>query len=193
MRDLIMNFDVPDDERVLETYKLYKSDYIIENQKEIVRVADICHSALLDDGFSDTTWSYYLYNIFMVATPSVYFLEIYKTLISIIKENIPDQQVYLQAWLNFHNYDEVLDWHDHSAPYHGYISIEPQDTTTEFTDWEIKNECGNIYFGRGNISHRVVNNSKYTGKRITIGYDVVPATCFPGDIPANNHGLIPIL
>lgn len=48
------------------------------------------------------------------------------------------KKIWMQAWLNYHDHDQVLDWHNHSAPYHGYISIEPQDTTTEFGDWEIK-------------------------------------------------------
>jgi hypothetical protein len=81
----------------------------------------------------------------------------------------------------------------YAAPYHGYISIEPQDTTTEFCDWEVKNESGNIYFGRGNVRHRVVNNSFYTGKRITIGYDVIPESSFEYLYPTKQYGNIPII
>jgi len=147
---------------------------------------------LISDGFGDTTWSYYLYNIFGVSSPSFHFLQIYKKLTEIIKENV-EEQCFLQAWLNYHDYDQVLDWHNHSSPYHGYISIEPQDTTTEFGDWQIKNECGNIYFGRGNVRHRVVNNSHYSGKRITIGYDVIPYSVMDPNRITKQYGAIPIL
>ena len=175
-----------------ESFKIYKFDYIKQNQAEIIRVADICHSSLVSDGFHDTTWTYHLYNIFSVASPNIHFLNIYKKLVDIIKENV-DGQSFLQAWLNFHDHDQVLDWHDHSSPYHGYISLEPQDTKTEFEEWSIDNECGNIYFGEGNIMHRVVNNSYYTGKRITIGFDVIPASCMDCSKPTKQYGAIPIL
>lgn len=176
-----------------QDYKLYKFDYIKENQAEIIKVASFCHQSLLSDGFGDTTWNYYLYNIFSVSSPSIHFWNIFKKLNDIIRENIKEDKVWMQAWLNYHNYDQVLDWHNHSAPYHGYVSIEPQDTTTEFGDWNIENEVGNIYFGRGNIRHRVVNNSKYSGKRITIGFDVMPESCYDLNMPTKNYGSIPLL
>lgn len=175
-----------------ESYKIYKFEYIKENQSEIINIANQCHDTLISDGFGDTTWSYYLYNIFGVSSPSFHFLQIYKKLVEIIKENV-EEQCFLQAWLNYHDYDQVLDWHNHSSPYHGYISIEPQDTTTEFGDWQIKNECGNIYFGRGNVRHRVVNNSHYSGKRITIGYDVIPYSVMDPNRITKQYGAIPIL
>lgn len=175
-----------------ESYKIYKFEYIKENQSEIINIANQCYDSLISDGFGDTTWSYYLYNIFGVSSPSFHFLQIYKKLTEIIKENV-EEQCFLQAWLNYHNYDQVLDWHNHSSPYHGYISIEPQDTTTEFSDWQIKNECGNIYFGRGNVRHRVVNNSHYSGKRITIGYDVIPYSVMDPNRITKQYGAIPIL
>ena len=177
---------------MIESYRIYKFEYIKENQSEIINIANQCYDSLISDGFGDTTWSYYLYNIFSVSSPSFHFLQIYKRLVEIIKENI-EEQCFLQAWLNYHDHDQVLDWHNHSAPYHGYISIEPQDTTTEFSDWQIKNECGNIYFGRGNVRHRVVNNSYYSGKRITIGYDVIPSSAMDLNRMTKQYGAIPIL
>ena len=178
-----------------ENYKIYKHDYIIENQSEIIKTAVICHDSLLSDGFGDTTWSYYLYNIFSVTSPSIHFWNIFKHLRGIIKENVPDERCWFQAWLNFHDHDQVLDWHNHSAPWHGYIALEPQDTTTEFGDWEVKNETGNIYFGRGNVRHRVVNDSYYTGKRLTIGYDVIPESTFdnPTVRATKQYGAMPLL
>ena len=80
----------------------------------------------------------------------------------------------MQSWLNFHKHDEVLDWHNHTWPYHGYICIEPQETTTVFEEYEIKNEIGNIYFGSGFKPHKVRNDTQFDGIRMTIGFDVLP-------------------
>ena len=178
---------------MIDNYKIYKFDYIKENQSDIIRVADICHSNLVSEGFGDTTWSYYLYNIFSASSPSLHYYRIFKKLRDIIREHVKEEHIWLQAWLNMHDHDTVLDWHNHTAPYHGYISIEPQDTTTQFEDWEVVNECGNIYFGNGNVRHRVVNNSHYTGKRITIGYDVIPESAFEHSYPTAQYGAIPLL
>jgi len=176
-----------------DDYNIYKFDYIKENQSEIIHTAVQCYDALISDGFGDTTWSYYLYNIFSVSSPSFCYWNIFKRLRDIIRENVKEEKIWMQAWLNYHDHDQVLDWHNHSAPYHGYISIEPQDTTTEFEDWQIKNEVGNIYFGKGNVRHRVVNNSYYTGKRITIGYDVIPESAFEHARPTKQYGAMPLL
>ena len=161
---------------MVEDYKIYKFDYIKDNQPEIIETAILCRDGLLQDGFGDTTWSYYLYNIFSVSSPSLHYLNIFRRLRDIIRENVKEENIWLQAWLNVHDYDTVLDWHNHTAPYHGYIAIEPQDTTTEFENWEVKNECGNIYFGHGNVRHRVVNNSHYSG---TVSYThlTLPTIC----------------
>jgi hypothetical protein len=178
----------------MDNYKLYHFDYIKENQLEIIEDIKKSHSNLIQDGISDSTWKYYLYNIFGVTSPSLHFYHIFKELRRIIFDNVNNDQIWLQSWLNFHNQNEILDWHNHRAPYHGYVCIEPQDTTTEFeTGWNIINECGNIYFGEGNIQHRVVNNSSYSGKRITLGYDVVTEECLNDYSPTQNYGLIPLL
>jgi|TARA_B100000035_G_scaffold48592_1_gene37108 hypothetical protein len=176
-----------------ENYKIYKHDYIIENQSEIIKTAVMCHDSLLSDGFGDTTWSYYLYNIFSVSSPSLHYLNIFRKLRDVIRENVKEENIWLQAWLNVHEHNTVLDWHNHSAPFHGYIALEPQDTTTEFEDWSIKNETGNIYFGNGNVRHRVVNDSYYSGKRFTIGFDVIPGSVFEYAYPTKQYGAMPLL
>ena len=178
---------------MVEDYKIYKFDYIKNNQPEIIETAILCRDGLLQDGFGDTTRSYYLYNIFSVSSPSLHYLNIFRRLRDIIRENVKEENIWLQAWLNVHDYDTVLDWHNHTSPYHGYIALEPQDTTTQFENWEVKNECGNIYFGHGNVRHRVVNNSHYSGKRITIGFDVMPASLFQHNRPTKQYGAMPLL
>ena len=102
--------------------------------------------------------------------------------------------MWMQCWMNMHNPKEVLGWHDHQFPYHGYVSIDPKDSITQFKEdnlrYEIKNEVGNIYFGPGwKRMHRVVVNSEYDGPRITLGFDIVLEPTLPDD----QFSIIPLL
>ena len=87
---------------MVEDYKIYKFDYIKDNQPEIIETAILCRDGLLSDGFGDTTWSYYLYNIFSVSSPSLHYLNIFRRLRDIIRENVKEENIWLQAWLNVH-------------------------------------------------------------------------------------------
>jgi hypothetical protein len=175
-------------------YTLLNFDYIKENQKEIIQELKISQNNLNSFGVFDPTKAYIYYNIFGVSSPSKHMYVIFKKIRDIIREKIPNEMIWIQSWLNYQDYDEVLDWHNHSSSWHGYISIEPQDTVTQFEDWEIENECGNIYFGPGKHLHRVVNKSNYSGKRITIGYDIILDTDYTGMVlPTENFGAIPLL
>ena len=80
--------------------------------------------------------------------------------------------MWMQAWLNYHNHDQVLGWHNHDWDYHGYISIDPKNTVTEFRDYKIENKVGQIYFGLGQREHRVVCLDEFSDTRLTIGFDV---------------------
>ena len=84
--------------------------------------------------------------------------------------------------------DQVLKWHNHSWPCHGYISIDPKMTKTVFEGYEITNEVGNIYIGAGNRQHCVEVLEPFTAPRITIGFDVTDVPNIPGGI----FSLIPI-
>ena len=79
---------------------------------------------------------------------------------------------WFQSWLNFHSKDDVLDWHNHKWPYHGYICIDPKNSRTIFENYSIKNEIGNIYLGRGHRKHKVEVLEDYDDFRITIGFDI---------------------
>ena len=83
--------------------------------------------------------------------------------------------------------EDVLPWHDHAWPIHGYISIRPFNTTTVFEDFEIQNEVGNVYIGPGYMKHKVVVNEPFTTPRLTIGFDLLHE---PSRYSAN-LGLIP--
>lgn len=152
------------------SYFLYTSNYIVENQSHFINQCDYFKKNFPE---KDTTWTYDKYNIFSLTSGSIFFFNLFKEFKKIIRENINNEYIWFQSWMNYHKENEVLDWHDHYWDYHGYISIDPKDTTTEFEDYSIENKVGQIYFGPGNRKHRVVVNNPYLGNRITIGYDIM--------------------
>jgi hypothetical protein len=175
-------------------YTLFNFDYIKENQQEIIQELKISQNNLEKYGIFDATKAYIYYNVFGLTSPSKHMYTIFQKLREIVREKFPNEMIWIQSWLNYQDYDQVLSWHNHTSSWHGYISIEPQDTITEFEGWVIENECGNIYFGPGNVMHRVVNNSNYPGKRITIGYDIILEQDYTGLVlPTENFGAIPLL
>lgn len=176
------------------SYTLFYFDYIKQNQQEIIKDLKTSQNNLNKYGVFDTTKSYIYYNIFGVSSPSKHLYVIYKKIRELVRDKFPNGMIWIQSWLNYHDFDEVLGWHNHSSSWHGYVSIEPQDTITEFENWSIENECGNIYFGPGTHRHRVVNNSNYTGKRITIGFDIMLENDYTGMVlPTENFGAIPLI
>lgn len=151
-----------------DDYVLHTIDYIVQNKKEIVKQCDFIKT-LYEENLTE---NYHRYNLFSITSGSVYFHQIYKCFRNFIFDNLPDRRIWFQSWLNYHKEDEVLDWHTHAWDYHGYISIDPKDTTTEFDEYEIDNKVGQIYFGRGYRNHRVNVKTSYPGPRITIGFDI---------------------
>lgn len=150
-------------------YKLFQSNYIVDHQQAFI---DQCQEIKLSFNGEDTTASYYKYNLFAITSGSIYFYNLFKELRNTIRQEIPNKPLWFQAWVNMHTQDKVLDWHDHAWDYHGYISIDPKDTTTEFKEYTIINKAGQIYFGPGRRLHRVNVLTPYNGDRITIGYDI---------------------
>lgn len=150
-------------------YKLFQSSYIVDNQQSFINQSLELQSIYKD---KDTTSTYYEYNIFSITAGSIYFYNLYKELRDIIRGEIKEGPLWMQAWINLHKEDQVLDWHNHDWDYHGYISIDPKNTITEFEGYNIKNQVGQIYFGPGNRLHRVKVTDPFDGTRITIGYDV---------------------
>ena len=153
-----------------EMYKIYKSDVIINNQNQVIDDLTYIKNKNLFDNY---TWDYYKYNIFFLNPNSVVLNKLCVELKKIIRDYLKtDEPLWFQSWLNFHYEDEVLQRHTHEWPYHGYISVQPHDTTTIFDEYKIKNEIGNIYIGPGNIYHLVKVNKSFTEPRITLGFDV---------------------
>lgn len=153
----------------MHDYILTQSKYIETNQQAFI---DQCLEIKDRYELKDTTKEYYRYNIFSLSAGSIYFYNLFLDLTKFIRHQIPNHPLWLQAWVNIHKQNEVLDWHNHYWPYHGYISIDPKHTVTEFDNYSITNKIGQIYFGPGNRFHKVRVESPYDNYRITIGYDV---------------------
>jgi len=153
----------------MSDYKIFQSKYIVSNQQDFINQCLEVQNIFKDQ---DTTKNYYKYNIFSVTAGSIYFYTLYRELRNIIRAEIPDGPLWMQEWVNLHTEDQVLDWHNHFWLYHGYISIDPKNTITEFKSYVIENKPGQIYFGPGDRLHRVKVIEPYDDVRITIGYDI---------------------
>ena len=174
-------------------YKLYQSKYIVEHQSDIISQ---CHDAKkfymqlpARNATGDMTADYFNYNIFSLTAGSFPFYEVYKELVSFVKSELGEQRMWMQSWLNYHDHDKVLGWHNHDWDYHGYISIDPKNTVTEFRDYKIENKVGQIYFGPGKREHRVVCLDEFTDTRLTIGFDIA-IDLFPGN---GCLGMLPVV
>ena len=182
-------------------YKIYQSNLIKSNFEDFVNTSYFYHkkfTQMFKEINNDSTWGYQLYNIFCLSSTHILWYKLYKELNYHIRSFIGDNRpIYIQAWLNFHSADEVLKKHDHDQIFHGYISIDPKDTTTVFNKFEIKNQIGQIYIGPGgkDYSHYVRIDKPYDGKRITIGFDLVLPNNkdLNNQSSTNNLGLIPLI
>jgi hypothetical protein len=184
----------------MNDFIVYQSDYIVKNQRQLFDDIDQAHvnfKRLFPS--NDSTWSYDKYNIFSLTAPSTAFYSLYKELCGVVRQQLGfDRPLWMQAWINYHTSDELLDWHEHAFDYHGYISIDPKNTITRFSDYTIENKIGQIYFGPGNRQHKVEAVTPFEGVRTTIGYDIhtIPSSPYIREYierPFINMGLIPVL
>ena len=170
----------------MENYKIYQSDLIKDNYQLFINQCGFVSDLIIKNlNTTDTTWSFDKYNIFSITSSSILFYKLYKELNYHIRSFIKDDRpLWIQSWLNYHKGEEVekkLHPHGHGGQYHGYISINPQDTTTIFKNGlQIHNKIGQIYIGPGNggdptdkeWNHYVKINKPYNGIRITLGFDI---------------------
>ncbi len=185
-------------------YKFYDIKLVKQNQKKLIKDAIKAHDRFqfaygkfLKEINSTSFFRYYSF-VSLSAGSSAYYLlfkEIQKNIRSFYKKKGP---LWFQCWLNLHKQDEVLEWHNHQdCAFHGYISIDPKNTETEFKNFTVKNEVGKMYLGPAYEYHKVNVLSPFKGQRITIAFDVVNTDSFkameikygPQDI---NTGYIPI-
>jgi hypothetical protein len=161
-------------------YRLYYSPYV-----------ELCKDALIDDsrrGFDNfnrvfnysykgTTGEFRNYNLFSLTAFSIPFYTVYRQIVAAVRDYVGDgRPLWMQCWMNYHQSHEVLPWHHHmDGILHGYLSIDPKDTVTEFTEFSIENKVGLLYLGNTGeaMAHRVVVRRPYVDHRVTIAFDVL--------------------
>lgn len=158
----------------MQDYKIYKSQFIIDNQQALIEGIHRAHFLFKREfGQFDSTWGYAFYNIFAITSPDPLFYQLHAELRSIIRDYVKhDKPLWFQSWANYHMPDQVLNWHNHNWPCHGYISLDPKKTKTVFEGYEIVNELGNIYIGPGHRMHKVEVIESFNTPRITLGFDI---------------------
>ena len=162
-------------------YHLYKTDLVDNNLSEFKYQSRLGHKKYQKVFGSDkgsSTHDYDRYNLFQLTSGSVLFYNLYSQIRFVILDYLKDKTdlnfKWFNAWINYHKVNEVLDWHNHTGSYcHGYISIDPKDTTTDFENYSIKNETGLIYIGPSNTLHKVTVHTPFTDYRITVAFDVM--------------------
>ena len=181
-------------------HKLITSQYVIDHQQELIRDLSYSAKSLYQFGILDTSLkhgSYTHYNVFGLTSPSPHMYQLFTEIRNLVREEIPTGKVWIQSWVNHHYENELLTWHNHSSKWHGYVSIDPMDTVTEFEEFTIENKVGQIYYGPGGLKHRVVAKSDhpFPDKRITVAFDIMTEENFTGDdvLPTDNYGCIPLL
>jgi hypothetical protein len=158
----------------MKDYTVYKSQIVLDKHEELIRQIIIAHHTFkkyFPD--RDSTLGYSFYNIFSITSPSPLFYDILQELKRELRQFIGhNDRLWFQSWANYHMPNEVLDWHNHEWPWHGYISIDPKKTKTVFEGYEIINELGNVYIGPGYRKHKVVVLEPFYSPRITLGFDI---------------------
>tara|TARA_B100000902_G_scaffold11564_1_gene14074 strand:- start:64 stop:579 length:516 start_codon:yes stop_codon:yes gene_type:complete len=166
-------------------HRLYKSQVVLDNQRVMINILDNALSFLEGD---DPTWSYDKYNVFGLTSPTQVYYDLYNELRGFVYDYIGDSgPLWIQSWVNYHKPDQLLQWHNHEWPIHGYICVNPHLTKTVFEGYEIQNRIGDVYIGPGQRYHRVELIEPFYTPRITIGFDI---TNDPGKASAN-IGLMP--
>lgn len=173
-------------------YNLYQSDVITHNYDDFLLECTRAKNIIQTKIAKDTTWSYSLYNLFMITSSSDLFYDLFKELNHFIRDYVgDDRKLWMQAWINFHKPHEVLDWHGHPWDFHGYISVDPKKSRTVFRQWQIDNKIGQVYIGPGSKDqsheHKVEVLEPYQGDRITIGFDCTT------ELNRNFTNMIPII
>ena len=187
-------------------YIINNFSYIKENHHHFIEYANLAHERFnfaygtkTNFNQKSSTWFYRYYNITCLTVGSNLYYKLFYDLQTLIRKIANHKKpLWYQSWLNFHKSNEVLNWHNHEdCLFHGFISIDPKNTETEFKDFKIKNETGKMYIGLAYKDHRVKVIKSFSGKRITVAFDVIDSLAYTkmekkygsNDI---NTGFIPI-
>ena len=152
---------------------LERSSLIENNLKGFEGILDFARFKFNDlYGHEEFTKAYPTYNMFTLTATDSLMYQLFKELQVMVRSVLGEQPLWIQCWMNYHTQSEVLDWHNHDWPWHGYITIDPKKTNTVFEDITIENKPAQIYFGEGHKKHKVEVLEPYEGHRITLGYDI---------------------
>jgi len=169
-------------QEIRNNYIIKNFPYIKENHNHFIEYANLAHQRFnfaygnkTSFNQNSSTWFYRYYNITCLTFGSSLYYKLFSDLQNLFKEITNNKKpLWYQSWLNFHKPNEVLDWHNHyECLLHGYISIDPKESETEFEDYKIKNEIGNVYIGKPEKKHKVNVLKPYDGHRITIAFDII--------------------
>ena len=169
-------------QEIRNNYIIKNFPYIKENHNHFIEYANLAHQRFnfaygnkTSFNQNSSTWFYRYYNITCLTFGSSLYYKLFSDLQNLFKEITNNKKpLWYQSWLNFHKSNEVLDWHNHyECLLHGYISIDPKESETEFEDYKIKNEIGNVYIGKPEKKHKVNILKPYDGHRITIAFDII--------------------
>jgi hypothetical protein len=134
-----------------------------------------------------STKLYQQYNLLMY--PYNQFYELYQNIKDVFYKHCTVQQpYYMQAWLNYYQAGEFIDWHSHWEEdldtWHGFYCVNTESTESKTTyrlpfvanDIDIKSEDNLIVLSKSeNDLHRTWPWT-YNGRpRITIAFDILPA------------------
>jgi hypothetical protein len=185
--------------------KVYK-DYIITDKLnlDLVEIKNSCYKmkGLIDKHFKEkmlevnytedegklaplTTQGFEHYNLLMhgfAGFHSLYF-EIQKLFRQL---NQPNENYYIQCWLNMYEKGRFVDWHDHYPPkcnaWHGFFCVdcEPSKTTyrlsSESDTVDIISENNLLVLSKSNGDRHRTWPWEYSDRdRITIAFDIVPS------------------
>lgn len=160
-------------------YKIIDIPFVKKQKNNLIKDAIIAHKRfnfIYNNLNNHNSTNYYrYYNFINLTFGSTCYLELFKILKKHIFNFTKSNEMWMQCWLNYsEKKEEVLNWHNHpECSFHGYLSIDPQNTETHFEKFKIKNKTGRLYVGSPNLFHKVVVKNLFKKPRITIAFDIV--------------------
>ena len=157
-------------------YRLYHSPFVLQHQQEFINHSKFAYNLYCNiHKNKESTWGYLNYNIFGLAVGSPHYFTLFQQVTAACRDwHQKDEPMWLQAWINYHTPEQVLKWHNHyDCTLHGYVSIDPKNTSTRFEKFSIKNVTGNIYVGAPLLHHEVIVHEDFDTPRITLAFQAL--------------------
>lgn len=172
------------------------------------------HPATYFGKSSSTTKYYGYYNYLMMPLSGMtqLFNNIRETFVACNNHNWnnnpPDNEYYIQCWLNYYNKGEYIDWHSHfkteSRSWHGFYCVDVEPDSSTFyrvgdRELEVKSEDNLLVIGKSCGDMHRSSEWMQDKPRITIAFDISPCnmtTGFLGNVKndkENIHYWIPLI